>query len=189
MSNLVTVISKIYDASGKYVINLNVKSRYKGSSRENSKKTDKEGLFIFQGSPNRTVEILAKPPNAKDYIVIKTLNSSLVSSRNNPLKVFLPKSIEEYRKEKITPSSKGIVTTLFKVIDCNEKVLINFPVKSRPKGRQSSFERTTDEQGIVEVLSSLNRDIEILVLNLEDKFVLKSTIKLTKITNHAKKFF
>ncbi|MEN8352778.1 hypothetical protein ABFP26_12225, partial [Acinetobacter towneri] len=79
MSNLVTVISKIYDASGKYVINLNVKSRYKGSSRENSKKTDKEGLFIFQGSPNRTVEILAKPPNAKDYIVIKTLNSSLVS--------------------------------------------------------------------------------------------------------------
>ena len=41
MSNLVTVISKIYDASGKYVINLNVKSRYKGSSRENSKKTDK----------------------------------------------------------------------------------------------------------------------------------------------------
>ncbi|MEX5380937.1 hypothetical protein [Acinetobacter towneri] len=176
MSNLVTVISKIYDASGKYVINLNVKSRYKGSSRENSKKTDKEGLFIFQGSPNRTVEILAKPPNAKDYIVIKTLNSSLVSSRNNPLKVFLPKSIEEYRKEKITPSSKGIVTTLFKVIDCNEKVLINFPVKSRPKGRQSSFERTTDEQGIVEVLSSPNRDIEILVLNLEDKFVLKSTI-------------
>ena len=42
MSNLVTVISKIYDASGKYVINLNVKSRYKGSSRENSKKTDNE---------------------------------------------------------------------------------------------------------------------------------------------------
>lgn len=49
-------------------------------------------------------------------------------------------------------------------------------MKSRPKGRQSSFERTTDEQGIVEVLSSPNRDIEILVLNLEDKFVLKSTI-------------
>ena len=29
MSNLVTITSKIYDASGKYVINLKVKSRYK----------------------------------------------------------------------------------------------------------------------------------------------------------------
>ena len=34
MSDLVKVISKIYDASGKYVINLNVKSRYKGSSEK-----------------------------------------------------------------------------------------------------------------------------------------------------------
>ena len=71
MSNLVTITSKIYDASGKYVINLKVKSRYKGSSRENTNKTDKDGLFIFQGSPNRTVEILAKPPNTENYIVIK----------------------------------------------------------------------------------------------------------------------
>ncbi len=60
MSNLVTVISKIYDAYWEICYQLNVKSRYKGSSRENSKKTDKEGLFIFQGSPNGTVEIFGK---------------------------------------------------------------------------------------------------------------------------------
>lgn len=48
MSNLVTVISKIYDASGKYVINLNVKSRYKGSSRENSKKQIKRDYLYFK---------------------------------------------------------------------------------------------------------------------------------------------
>ncbi|WP_254202679.1 MULTISPECIES: pesticin C-terminus-like muramidase [unclassified Acinetobacter] len=176
MSNLVTITSKIYDASGTYVINLKVKSRYKGSSRENINKTDKDGLFIFQGSPNRTVEILAKPPNVKDYIVIKTIDSSIISSRKHPVKVFLPKSIEEYQQEKAHPDSKGTVTTLFKIIDCEDKILINFPVKSRPKGKQSSFERHTNEQGIVEVLSSPNRDIEILVLTSNDGSVLKGSI-------------
>ena len=176
MSNLVTITSKIYDASGKYVINLKVKSRYKGSSRENTNKTDKDGLFIFQGSPNRTVEILAKPPNVEDYIVIKTIDSSIISSRKNPVKVSLPKSIEEYHKEKVMPTTKGIVTTLFKIIDCNEKILTSFPVKSRPKGKQSSFERHTNEQGIVEVVSSPNRDIEILVLTSNDEFALKGAV-------------
>lgn len=176
MGNLVTITSKIYDASGKYVINLKVKSRYKGSSRENTNKTDKDGLFIFQGSPNRTVEILAKPPNTENYIVIKTIDSSIISSRKNPVKVSLPKSIEEYHKEKVMPTTKGIVTTLFKIIDCNEKILTSFPVKSRPKGKQSSFERHTNEQGIVEVVSSPNRDIEILVLTSNDEFALKGAV-------------
>lgn len=45
-----------------------------------SKKTDKLGLFVFQASPNRTVEILAKPPYQKDYAVFKTINSSIHSS-------------------------------------------------------------------------------------------------------------
>ena len=176
MGNLVTITAKIYDASGKYVINLKVKSRYKGSARENTNKTDKDGLFIFHGSPNRTVEILAKPPNMEDYIVIKTIDSSIISSRKYPVKVCLPKSIEAYQKEKVTPTTKDIVTTLFKIIDCNEKILTSFPVKSRPKGKQSSFERHTNEQGIVEVVSSPNRDIEILVLTSNDEFALKGAV-------------
>lgn len=176
MSQLVTITSKLYDASGKYVINLKVKSRYKGSSRENINKTDQDGLFIFQASPNRTVEILAQPPNTKDYIVVKTINSSIVSSRKDPVKVPLPKSIEEYQQKKVTTTSKGIVTTLFKIIDSKEKILINFPVTSRPKGSQKSFERNSNEQGIVEVLSSPNRDIEILVLTSNNEFTLKSSV-------------
>lgn len=176
MSHLVTITSKLYDASGKYVINLKVKSRYKGSSRENINKTDQDGLFIFQASPNRTVEILAQPPNTKDYIVVKTINSSIVSSRKDPVKVPLPKSIEQYQQKKVTTTSKGIVTTLFKIIDSKEKILINFPVTSRPRGSQKSFERNSNEQGIVEVLSSPNRDIEILVLTSNDEFTLKSSV-------------
>ena len=176
MSQLVTITSKLYDASGKYVINLKVKSRYKGSSRENINKTDQDGLFIFHASPNRTVEILAQPPNTKDYIVVKTINSSIVSSRKDPVKVPLPKSIEQYQQKKVTTTSKGIVTTLFKIIDSKEKILINFPVTSRPKGSQKSFERNSNEQGIVEVLSSPNRDIEILVLTSNDEFTLKSSV-------------
>lgn len=176
MSQLVTITSKLYDASGKYVINLKVKSRYKGSSRENINKTDQDGLFIFQASPNRTVEILAQPPNTKDYIVVKTINSSIVSSRKDPVKVPLPKSIEEYQQKKVTTTSKGIVTTLFKIIDSKEKILINFPVTSRPKGSKKLFERNSNEQGIVEVLSSPNRDIEILVLTSNDEFTLKSSV-------------
>ena len=69
MSHLVTIFSKFYDKSGQRIINLNVKSRYQGSSRENLQKTDEKGLFIFQSSSNRTIEILAKPPNAKEYTV------------------------------------------------------------------------------------------------------------------------
>lgn len=176
MSQLVTITSKLYDASGKYVINLKVKSRYKGSSRENINKTDQDGLFIFHASPNRTVEILAQPPNTKDYVVVKTINSSIVSSRKDPVKVPLPKSIEQYQQKKVTTTSKGIVTTLFKIIDNKEKILINFPVTSRPKGSQKSFERNSNEQGIVEVLSSPNRDIEILVLTSNDEFTLKSSV-------------
>lgn len=79
MSKLVTITSKFYDKSGRYVRNLKVKSRYRNSSRENLKKTDTDGLFVFQASPNRMVEILAKPPKASDYTVVKVIKLSLKS--------------------------------------------------------------------------------------------------------------
>jgi hypothetical protein len=48
MSSLVTITSKFYDESGRRVINLNVKSRYKGSTRENQQKTDGKGFSSFR---------------------------------------------------------------------------------------------------------------------------------------------
>ena len=44
MSELNTITARFFDGSGKYVRNLNVKSRYAGSSKENLKKTDKLSL-------------------------------------------------------------------------------------------------------------------------------------------------
>lgn len=176
MSNLVTLTAKFYDQSGRRVINLNVQSRYKGASKANTQKTDPRGLFVFQASPNRTVEILAKPPNQKEYTVFRTINSSVSSSEANPIKVQLPKSIDEYRQIKQPTSTKGIVSTFFKVVDSNGKVMKNFPVQSRPKGKGNSPDKLTDDQGVVEVKSSPNRDIEVLVLTSNDQFVLKSSI-------------
>lgn len=176
MSNLVTITAKFYDQSGRRVINLNVQSRYKGSSKANTQKTDPRGLFVFQASPNRTVEILAKPPNQKEYTVFRTINSSVSSSEANPIKVQLPKSIDEYRQIKQPTSTKGIVSTFFKIVDSNGKVMKNFPVQSRPKGKGNSPDKLTDDQGVVEVKSSPNRDIEVLVLTSNDQFVLKSSI-------------
>jgi len=175
MSNLVTIISKFYDKSGQRVINLNVKSRYHGSSRENPQKTDDKGFFIFQASSNRIIEILAKPPNAKEYTVFKTINSSVTSSVTNPVKVQLPKTIEEYKKGNVKRSTNGTVMTLFKVVDSTGKVMANFPIQSRPKGKKS-FERSTNKEGIAEIESSPNREIEILVLTSSDKFILKSSV-------------
>ena len=83
MSELNIITAKFFDSSGKYVINLNVKSRYAGSTTENLKKTDSNGFFIFQASPNKTIEILAKPPNQQNYTVFKSISSSIISSDNN----------------------------------------------------------------------------------------------------------
>lgn len=176
MSKLVTITTKFYDKSGKQIINLNVQSRYKDSLNANSQKTNNLGLFVFQASPNRTVEILAKPPNQKDYTVFKTLNSSIHSSEKNPIKVQLPKTIDEYKQLKQSRSTKGIVSTFFKIVDMNGKVMKNFPVQSRPKGKGNSPDKYTNDEGIVEVCSSPNRDIEVLVLTSNDTFVLKSSI-------------
>lgn len=175
MSSLVTITSKFYDRSGARVMNLNVKSRYQGSLNENSAKTDENGLFIFQASPNRTIEILAKPPNTPNYIVVKTISSSVQSSSNSPVDVKLPKTIDEYRQGNSRTARNGLVMTVFKIVDSQGKVMANFPVQTRPKGKRS-FERSTDHQGIVEVQSSPNRDIELLVLTSKDEFVLKSSI-------------
>ncbi|ENW83209.1 hypothetical protein F909_00801 [Acinetobacter sp. ANC 3929] len=176
MSNLVTIIAKFYDKSGNHFSNLDVQSRYQGSSKANTQKTDLKGLFVFQASPNRTVEILAKPPNQKEYSVFKTINSSASSSEANPIKVQLPKTIDEYRQIKQPTSTKGIVSTFFKVVDSNGKVMKNFPVQSRPKCKGNSPDKLTNDQGIVEVKSSPHRDIEVLVLTSNDQFVLKSSI-------------
>lgn len=179
MSSLVTITSKFYDNSGRRIISLNVKSRYKGSIRENLQKTDDNGLFVFQASSNRIIEILAKPPNANDYTVFKTINSSINSSVSNPIKVQLPKTIEEYRKENIKIPQSKTVKNFFKVIDSNGKVMTNFPIQSRPKGKKS-FERFTNKDGIVEIESSPNREIEILVLTSNDKFILKKSVNSDK---------
>ncbi len=173
MAELNTIIAKFFDSSGKYVINLNVKSKYLGSSKENLKKTDVNGLFIFQASPDRMIEILAKPPNQKDYTSFKLINSSISSSEKNPIIINLPKTIEEYQRTSNVSPSKGIVSTLFKVLDSNGKAMVNFPIQSRPKGKGSSPDKYTNDQGIVEVLSSPNRDIEVLVLTSNDQFELK----------------
>lgn len=176
MSNLVTITAKFYDKSGTHFNQLNVQSRYQGSSKANTQQTDSKGFFVFQASPNRRVEILAKPLNQKDYIVFKTLDSSILSSKDNPVKVQLPKTIDEYKQVKQPTPAKGIVSTFFKVVDRNGKVMKNFPVQSRPKGKGNSPDKFTDDQGIVEVKSSPNRDIEVLVLTSNDQFVLKSSV-------------
>ncbi|WP_332605509.1 glycoside hydrolase family 19 protein [Acinetobacter sp. ESBL14] len=176
MSNLVTITAKLYDKSGTHFNQLNVQSRYQGSSKANTQQTDSKGFFVFQASPNRRVEILAKPPNQKDYIVFKTIDSSILSSKDNPVKVQLPKTIDEYKQVKQPTPAKGIVSTFFKVVDRNGKVMKNFPVQSRPKGKGNSPDKFTDDQGIVEVKSSPNRDIEVLVLTSNDQFVLKSSV-------------
>lgn len=161
MSNIVTITSKFYDAFGSSCSDLQVKSRYKGSVRENPQETDKDGFFIFQASPNRTVEILAKPLNTKDYQVFKIINSSIKSSLNDPIVIKLPKP--------------NLVTTLFQVVDSQGKEMANFPVQTRPKGGRS-FERVTDEKGFIQVQSSPNRDIEFLVLTSADEFILKKCL-------------
>lgn len=173
MSNLVTLISRFYDKSGKHVINLAVQSRYKDSSKANHQKTDKEGFFVFQASPHRTIELLAKPPNQQEYTVFKTIDSSIMSSQSEPVKVELPKTIDEYKQVNKPAPAKGIVSTFFKVTDSNGKIMMNFPVQSRPKGKGSSPDKYTNEQGVVEVLSSANRDIELLALTSKDQFELK----------------
>jgi hypothetical protein len=175
MSHLITIFSKFYDKSGQRIINLNVKSRYQGSSRENQQKTDEKGFFIFQASSNRTIEILAKPPNAKEYTVFKMMNSSVSSSASHPVKVYLPKTIEEYRQENIKIPHSKTVKNFFKVVDRHGKVMSNFPIQSRPKGK-NSFERCTNQEGLAEIESSPNRDIEILVLTSGDTFVLKKSV-------------
>ncbi|WP_160241728.1 glycoside hydrolase family 19 protein [Acinetobacter indicus] len=175
MSKLVTITSKFYDKSGRYVRNLKVKSRYQNSSRENLKKTDTDGLFVFQASPNRMVEILAKPPKASDYTVVKVINSSTLSSSEHPIKIQLPNTIEEYRQMNSTISQNGLVVTPFQVVDVHGKIMAHFPIQTRPKGKKS-FERITDDQGRVEVLSSANRDIEFLALTSNDEFVLKRSL-------------
>ncbi|MCU4390731.1 glycoside hydrolase family 19 [Acinetobacter courvalinii] len=176
MSNLVTITAKFYDKSGQSFGHLDVQSRYQGSSKANTQKADSNGLFVFQASPHRKVELLAKPQNQKDYTVFKTIDSSIVSSAENPVKVQLPKTIEEYKQSKQPSSAKGIVSTFFKVVDSNGKIMKNFPVQSRPKGKGNSPDKFTDDQGIVEVKSSPNRDIEVLVLTSSDQFVLKSSM-------------
>lgn len=173
MSNLVTITAKFYDKSGQSFGHLDVQSRYQGSSKANTQKADSNGLFVFQASPHRKVELLAKPQNQKDYTVFKTIDSSIASSAENPVKVQLPKTIEEYKQSKQPSLAKGIVSTFFKVVDRNGKIMKNFPVQSRPKGKGNSPDKFTDDQGIVEVKSSPNRDIEVLVLTSSDQFVLK----------------
>lgn len=176
MSNLVTITAKFYDKSGQSFSHLDVQSRYQGSSKANTQQTNSNGLFVFQASPHRKVEILAKPQNQKDYTVFKTIDSSIASSAENPVKVQLPKTIEEYKQSKQPTPAKGIVSTFFKVVDSNGKIMKNFPVQSRPKGKGNSPDKFTDDQGIVEVKSSPNRDIEVLVLTSSDQFVLKSSM-------------
>ncbi|RKG32958.1 pyocin R, lytic enzyme [Acinetobacter guerrae] len=173
MSNLVCITTKFYDKSGRYVINLEVQSRYKNSSKTNKQKTNDQGVFVFQASPNRTIEILARPPKQKDFTVFKTINSSTFSSLTHPVRVQLPKTIDEYRQVSQSMPAKGIVSTVFKITDSNGKVMKNFPIQSRPKGKGNSPDKYTSENGIVEVLSSPNRDIEVVVLTSNDEFQLK----------------
>lgn len=172
MSNLITITTRFYDKSGSYFANLEVQSRYKGSSKVNMQKTNDQGVFVFQASPNRTIEILARPPKQKDFTVFKTINSSIFSSRTHPFKVQLPITIAEYNQVNQPKPAKGIVSTVFKITDSNGKVMKNFPVQSRPKGKGNSPDKYTNDDGIVEVLSSPHRDIEVLVLTSKDEFQL-----------------
>ncbi|MDM1487368.1 hypothetical protein HXZ67_10855 [Acinetobacter towneri] len=98
------------------------------------------------------------------------------SSSQDPIKIQLPKTIEEYKQKELGETKARIVTTTFKVVDCAGKVVSNFPIQSRPRGRKNAYERYTNENGIVEVLSSPQRDIEILVLTSNDQFVVKCEV-------------
>lgn len=149
MSNLITITTRFYDKSGSYFANLEVQSRYKGSSKVNVQKTNDQGVFVFQASPNRTIEILARPPKQKDFTVFKTINSSIFSSRTHPVKVQLPKTIAEYNQINQPRPAKGIVSTVFKITDSNGKVMKNFPVQSRPKGKGNSPDKYTNDDGMV----------------------------------------
>lgn len=164
MANLNTITAQINDKVGKPVPNLSVKTRYVGSTRESEvKTTQSQGVFVFQASPNRNIEILAKPPNEKEFTVIKTVSSSA-----SKVTVNLPKTIEEYEQGN-TKIGKGIVSNHFKVVDKNGKVLKNFPIQTRPKGK-NAYTRYSDVNGIVQVDSSPNRDVEILILTSKDEF-------------------
>lgn len=173
MTNLVTITAKFFDQTNQRIINLSVKSRYKGSSNENSQLTNARGLFIFQASPNRSIEILARPPNEPEFTIFKVIDSSIKSSADNPVIINLPKSIDDYKNGKTPAPHNGIVSTLFKVVDSTGKVMSNFPVQSRPKGKSNSPDKYTDKAGVVEVLSSADRDIEVLTLSSTDQFDLK----------------
>lgn len=48
MSELNIITAKFFDSSGKYVINLNVKSRYAGSTTENLKKQIAMAFLYFK---------------------------------------------------------------------------------------------------------------------------------------------
>jgi GH24 family phage-related lysozyme (muramidase) len=103
------------------------------------------------------------------------MNSSVSSSASHPVKVYLSKTIEEYRQENIKIRQSKTVKNFFKVVDRHGKVMSNFPIQSRPKGKKS-FERCTNQEGLAEIESSPNRDIEILVLTSSDTFVLKKSV-------------
>ncbi|MDR8306159.1 glycoside hydrolase family 19, partial [Acinetobacter baumannii] len=76
---------------------------------------------------------------------------SMNSSEIHPIKVQLPKTIDEYKQVKQSKSTKGIVSTFFKIFDMNGKVMKNFPIQSRPKGKGNSPDKYTNDEGIVEV--------------------------------------
>ena len=94
MSNLITITTRFYDKSGSYFANLEVQSRYKGSSKVNMQKTNDQGVFVFQASPNRTIEILARPLNKKILLYLRPsillyFHHELIQLRFNYLKQLL----------------------------------------------------------------------------------------------------
>lgn len=139
MGELRTITIIFCDKSGNKIPYLDVKSRYEGSTRENSKKTDVDGIFIFQATPNRMIEILAKPPNQDNYITLGLINSST----NSPLQINLPKTLDEYKNNQGN-KNKGIVRTVFKIVDSGGRLMANFPIQSRPKDKSNSKDLYTD---------------------------------------------
>ena len=107
-----------------------------------------------------------------------------MSSSSDLVEIKLHKTISEYKQLDTNKNSRdNLVTTFFKVVDSQGKPMANFPVQTRPKGK-SSYERFTDAKGIIEVLSSSYRDIELLVLTSNDEFVLKSSINSENGNQH-----
>ena len=185
MSNLVTITSKFYDRSGRRVINLNVMSRYQGSKRENLQKTDLHGQFVFQASPQRTVEILAKPPNQKDFTVFKVIHSSIGSSSQDPIKIQLPKTIEEYKQSELGETKARIVTTTFKVVDCAGKVVSNFPIQSYTHYKIEIFKRSKLSNSsivITNLLTGYNISYTISTNKPSDSVPLFANIQLNNIS-------